>query len=68
MILRNREESLKRTTENKQPLSAMTLYNLKEKIKQKEEQGYKLRGEIIQQRNGWWACLMVKEIKFRGRD
>lgn len=65
--IRKRDEALKHTTENREVLQAPTREVLNQQIKRKEANGYVVKGEIKQQMNGYWGCLMVKEIKLKER-
>lgn len=65
--IRKRDDALKHTTENREVLQAPTLAVLQQQIKRKQANGYEIKGEIKQQANGYWGCLVVKEIKFRER-
>lgn len=62
-----RDGTLKHTTENRDVLKARSFHELSEQIKYKEAHGYELLGEIKEHLDGYWGCLMVKQINLKGR-
>ena len=50
---------------NRKTLYSLSLYGLEEKIRFAKQGGWQLHGQIIQQHNGHYGCLMVKEQKQR---
>lgn len=47
---------------NRKVVSAVTKEGLFEKITESEKRSWQVTGEIKQQANGHWACLMTKEV------
>lgn len=50
---------------NSKTVYSTSLHGLKVKIGFAEQSGWRLKGKIIQQHNGHYGCLMVKERKQR---
>lgn len=50
---------------NRKPLYGISLHSLEEKIKYAEQGGWRLHGNIIQQYNGHYGCMVIKEQKQR---